>query len=221
MEVLPSLPATPHIVVYRLTAFTLLTTWNFQSFHTTGKHFDISFTTRSDCPIPYEFRDGQCRIPIPIYSVSTGVQAAVYATVAVDLIFIFICFAFFFKNRTTVLVRASSSTFMFLILFLLSMFSVGALTYAWVPGTTGYDEAAICQIRAWLTCIPIAGLLGVVTYIHTSHTHTYIDQRSTTKPISVSIYMLHVATYSGLSLTTTIVSVFYFDLLVFYVSRYI
>lgn len=119
-----------------------------------------------DCPDGYFFdRDlprPQCRVNRKEYHVGEGLRAAVFAVSALALAWTTFNVVVLLIFWQSLVYKAASRSFMMLTLCLLTAMALGALLYAAIPEPNSSVGEAVCIGRAWLTCLPLAGILAIL-----------------------------------------------------------
>lgn len=105
--------------------------------------------------------NNKCAAVLPVYDVSDGIRYAVFAVSAVCLAWIGVHFVAIVIHWNAPLYRAASRPFLLLTLIFLAAMALGALLYAAIP-EPGSNGNAVCVGRAWLSCLPLAGILSIL-----------------------------------------------------------
>ena len=132
-------------------------------------HFFASYSYAYDCPPGY-FYDAfattlakrQCRLDLVPLHISQGIRAAVFGMSSVALLFVLFNLLMLVLAWNSLVFKAASRSFMLLILVMLALQSLGAMLYAVIPSPDLEVSEAVCIGRAWLTCLPLAGILAVL-----------------------------------------------------------
>ena len=150
---------------------------HFTSRATANTHFFATYTYEFAClPVSDFFLDpdtNKCRAQLPKYNTASGIRHAVFAVASCALVWIGVNAAAIVLRWEAPLYRAASRQFLLLLLAMLAMMSFGSMLYAALPpvrlserdGATpesDSDGRAICIGRVWLSCMPLAGILGVI-----------------------------------------------------------
>jgi hypothetical protein len=108
----------------------------------------------------------KCAAQLPLYHLSDGIRYAVYVVASVCLAWISLNAVLIVVRWDSPLYRAASRPFLLLTLLFLGCMVMGSLLYAAVPSVNSHSDLAtaraICIGRAWLTCLPLAGILAIL-----------------------------------------------------------
>ena len=156
---------TPRLI--EVPIFATKATIQFDNRNSEGRYFYATYSYDFRCPSGYFYDTTAatpfCRVNYPIYSVMDGIRSAVYSVSGVSMAWVIFNIIVLAMNWNHLIYKAGSRNFLLLVLVLLGGLALGSLLYAAVPTNPADDTSkAICIGRAWLTCLPLSGVLAVL-----------------------------------------------------------
>jgi hypothetical protein len=131
---------------------------SYRSHKASGQLFALNYAILTECPTGYRASGAACTLIIPEYSLSSPLQAVVYAFSGIIAALVLFVASVVVYNRDTVIIRASAFPFcMATLLFVLGI-DVAGIFYAMSPS----NGDGVCHARAWVTGLSVVGVLASV-----------------------------------------------------------